>query len=323
LEEITTVPDEVKEKKSKIDKLKIGTIIATFVFFFSFMVFEEYKSYVNFSVSQKRLAIYAAIALVLNIAYAWKIKLIGELFPKKDKENRQEKIKNFQEFKKKLWKEVPLGMWLASLALVAVFSADIFASILDIPLLDKAQAMDSERVKVVTIHEAGHAYVNEELFKGTTSTLRIFRPKDIYLVGYLLGSSQANGLPAGVHFAPDRKIEFKKDIEDKIKVSLAGMAAERILGPKKETSMGGSGDMENIRKFVIEMVNNGLADVGPVHWDALSQDERNEIYKEIVQEQLKDTEDIIRKNSEKILRLAEELEKEKVLSGDEVRKIIE
>lgn len=173
------------------------------------------------------------------------------------------------------------------------------------------------------IHEAGHCVVNEELFPKTSTDVHLFGDIPTNTVLHYLGNNFAEQLPGGLHRASVRQ-DYKSDILKRIQVSYGGMLAEQYYGKKHELSMGASGDLDNVKKNVISMVNNGLILVEgiPVQWDILTDEQRNKLFIEVTGPLFEQTKPIIIRNKEKIEALADVLYKEKEVKGKKLRDIL-
>jgi len=191
----------------------------------------------------------------------------------------------------------------------------------DILSVNQYAPFSAEVVNEIAIHESGHCLVNEVEFPNTTKEIRIFDKDDATAVDIYLGSQLVKNIPGGQHSA-NIDVRVKADLYKRIKVALAGLASEELLSPQGEASLGASGDLKNVEDAVISLVNNGLSSMGPVQWDLLIPEQRENIYSEIVTPLNKETKEIILMNKEQILKLSVELKKRRVIKGPETRKIL-
>lgn len=58
---------------------------------------------------------------------------------------------------------------------------------------------------------------------------------------------------------------------------MAGLVAEELLSENGEAGYGAVADMENVKNYVVDLVNNGLTDQGPIRWEILSVEQQKYI----------------------------------------------
>lgn len=111
---------------------------------------------------------------------------------------------------------------------------------------------NEEERRRVAIHELGHAIMAEVARPGSVSQVSL-RPRGQAL-GYVRHQPQQ-----------ERYLYTRSFLEDQIKISLAGAAAEELFYGQRST--GSQGDFEQALQLVDTMVNAGLTDLGIVKTD--------------------------------------------------------
>jgi cell division protease FtsH len=175
---------------------------------------------------------------------------------------------------------------------------------------------DAEKLKVA-YHEAGHALV----------TYLLVPAKDVFKITII-----PRGPTGGVTWIPEREetfVEDKNSLVNGIKISLGSYAAERVkLGV---TTQGVGGDFAHAYRIAHDMVwkwgmgkSGILGNFYAVKGDFVSDTTKQQLdadVQDIMQTCLREAEDLIRKESAIIDRLAQELVKKEELNYDEIEAI--
>ena len=195
----------------------------------------------------------------------------------------------------------------------------------------KHRAMNKEEKHRVAVHESGHALVAMTVPTGQPVHKVSIIPRGIGALGYTLQ------LPVEEKF-----LSTREELEDQIAILLGGRVAEEtVLG---SISSGASNDLERATEIARNMVTRlGMSDqLGPLTWgrvhelqylSGVEQEERNyseetarlidEEVKQLVEQGHRRAREILSGRRERLDRLAAELEKKEVLSGEEVKAILD
>ncbi len=179
---------------------------------------------------------------------------------------------------------------------------------------------DDKELKFIAYHEAGHAYVNYLLdpvnLNGATIVKR----------GSSLGYSECSFDETANVITMDRAINL-------ICIALGGYVAVPFMTGVQVT--GASGDIEKAIKLIVELMNNGI--YGLEYSDITTNDERKfyspvpteqndkriDKASKLLQEYEKKTKDLIAGGKDQIEALATALLEKKILSGSEIKAVIE
>ncbi len=195
----------------------------------------------------------------------------------------------------------------------------------------KHRAMNKEEKHRVAVHESGHTLVAMTVPTGQPVHKVSIIPRGIGALGYTLQ------LPVEEKF-----LSTREELEDQIAILLGGRVAEEtVLG---SISSGASNDLERATEIARNMVTRlGMSDqLGPLTWgrvhelqylSGVEQEERNyseetarlidEEVKQLVEQGHRRAREILSGRRELLDRLAAELEKKEVLSGEEVKAILD
>jgi len=194
----------------------------------------------------------------------------------------------------------------------------------------KSRVMRAKEKKIIAYHESGHALVGNFLPNADPIHKVSIIPRGSAALGYTLQ------LPL-----EDRYLATKTELLDKLAVLLAGRASEQLIF--NEVSTGAQNDLIRVTHIVRKMVcEYGMSDkLGPVALGSGAEEvflgrdllkERNyseelayEVDKEIgriIQETYKRTYQILEKNKDKLIQLAEELEEKEVLEEEDIKRIL-
>lgn len=177
---------------------------------------------------------------------------------------------------------------------------------------------NSERLRQLAIHEAGHAIVTEELAPGTIKGIRIIEPWRARWFKFF-------GVDAGAAYVISTPLLDKDPTLDnarkEICMALGGLASNDVLMP--EVKYGGNrSDTQTVEDIVRKIIDNGISDAGPYTWDMLTETQRCEISQKIVSEEYERAKTIIEQKKGKMEALAQELSEKYYLSGQEAVQII-
>ncbi|WP_054949681.1 AAA family ATPase [Numidum massiliense] len=165
------------------------------------------------------------------------------------------------------------------------------------------EATKQERERVA-VHELGHALVSE-----------LVRPQSVSQValsprGKALGYVRQN--PAG-----DKYLYTKKDIENEIKVTLAGAVAEEMIYGNRST--GSRNDFEQANERTVLLIETGLSNLGIINKELANKDAMQEESSRILERLLRETRTLLEQHRELFSSALAILLREEVLSGDYFR----
>jgi len=194
----------------------------------------------------------------------------------------------------------------------------------------RSRVMRKKEKKIIAYHESGHTLVGNYLpFADPIHKVSVI-PRGSVALGYTLQ------LPL-----EDRYLATKSELMDKITVLLAGRASEEVMF--KEVSSGAQNDLKQATHLVRKMIcDYGMSDkLGPVtlgagnnevflgrdflkeknYSEELAFDIDKEIHR-IIQNSYDRAMKILGENKDKLIELAELLEKKEVLEKEEIEKIL-
>lgn len=162
----------------------------------------------------------------------------------------------------------------------------------------------AEELHRVAVHECGHALLAE-----------LVRPNSVAQISI---RSRGNALGYVRHYPKDDIYLYTREmLEDQIMVALAGaVAEEEILGSR---STGAAGDYEQALKLVENMLAAGMSNLGVTDVAHLSSEQRQEVTCQILRDLEQLTKAKISLHKAALLRIAEVLETEESLDGEELR----
>jgi cell division protease FtsH len=164
---------------------------------------------------------------------------------------------------------------------------------------------DADTKRRVAIHEAGHALVSAVTKPGSVRKATI------------IPRGQALGYVAPI--PKELQLSTHSDLIDRIAMILAGGVAERmILG---EHSIGVSGDVQQAKQIIEQMVDTGLLQEG--FSLTFSKGLKETKMQELFDDALEKSEMIINAHQNQFGRLVEELLKKETLEGSEVDEIVQ
>ncbi|WP_102263033.1 AAA family ATPase [Mesobacillus jeotgali] len=164
---------------------------------------------------------------------------------------------------------------------------------------------DADTKRRVAIHEAGHALVSAVTKPGSVRKATI------------IPRGQALGYVAPI--PKELQLSTHSDLIDRIAMILAGGVAERmILG---EHSIGVSGDVQQAKQIIEQMVDTGLLQEG--FSLTFSKGLKETKMQELFDDALEKSEMIINAHQDQFERLVDELLKKETLEGSEVDEIVQ
>lgn len=168
------------------------------------------------------------------------------------------------------------------------------------------EATKEEKVRVA-VHELGHALVAELMEPGSVSQVAL-TPR-----GQALGYVRH-------HPGEDRYLYTREQLENQIRVCLAGAAAEEFrLGNR---STGAKNDYEKANHYVRSMIECGLSDLGIVEPKFISNEVMHQAMTTILNRLYHETSQMIQHYAETFENGLNILLQEEVLHGDDFRKML-
>lgn len=159
----------------------------------------------------------------------------------------------------------------------------------------------------VAFHEAGHALISELVKPNSVSQVTITSRGNA--LGYVRQNQEE-----------DQLLYTAKELRNQIKVCLAGAIAEEIsLGNK---STGAGNDYQQAVKIAKTIINTGLSTLGILSFENISSEMLNSEIKKIISEEELIVQDLIKNNSQVLLRIAEILKEYEKVDGDQIREIL-
>ncbi|MTI81439.1 MAG: hypothetical protein FH758_11255 [Firmicutes bacterium] len=186
-------------------------------------------------------------------------------------------------------------------------------------LLLKPAPWSPEEIERIAVHEAGHALVREIEFPESTIKAEIISTNDINKANSWFSQPLPSGYVMGDNTS---RLPTKKDLNIKIRIYLAGIAAEKIVYSQEEQYISGSDDLQKVKDLVILQCNNGLTSAGVILWDVLSEKEQSYLYKEIVTPQYDQVEKLLHNHRDTLLLIADKLQQKRSLTGEEINNIV-
>ena len=138
---------------------------------------------------------------------------------------------------------------------------------------DRSAIAERDR-KVTAYHEAGHALIT-----------RLMVPENrVSRITIIPSTKGAGGF--SMNIPPDRMYYRKKDMENSIRIGLAGRAAEELIFGEKNITTGASNDLEKATETILNMVRRfGMnPKSGLLNYDVLYRNGMQQVQEEILQE---------------------------------------
>lgn len=162
----------------------------------------------------------------------------------------------------------------------------------------------AEELWRVAVHESGHAILAETV-----------RPNSVAQISI---RSRGNALGYVRHYPDDDLYLYTQEmLEDLIMVALAGaVAEEKIFGTR---STGNAGDYDQALNLVERMLYSGMSSLGILDVSRLTDEQRQEVTRDILGQLEMRTEKVIGSKREILLQVAEILQNEETVSGEALR----
>jgi cell division protease FtsH len=168
------------------------------------------------------------------------------------------------------------------------------------------EATQEERERVA-IHELGHAIISELVRPGSVSQVAL-SPR-----GQALGYVRQ-------HPGEDRYLYTRKQIEDQIKICLAGAAAEELIYGNRST--GARNDYQQANQYTRTLIETGLSDLGIIDPDWINKEKMQDESTRILNALQKETYDLLAQYRKLFDACLQVLLQEETLSGDQFRKMM-
>ena len=178
----------------------------------------------------------------------------------------------------------------------------------------KTKRINEKEKEIVAIHETGHLFANEIYKVNKTKKISIL-PRGTTL-GFVMHANEEED---------DKFLSSKEELLNRIKVCLAGRAAEKVFFG--DVTTGASNDLEKANGIVESMICHyglvdelGLSTFDPRNPVVLNfiQQYKNQILNECYNEVIK----MVQDNKEKMREFADILKVEEEMTGEEINKIL-
>jgi ATP-dependent Zn protease len=164
-----------------------------------------------------------------------------------------------------------------------------------------------EEKERVAVHELGHAIVAECVEPGSVAQV-VLAPR-----GQALGYVR--------HFpGEDRFLYTKRELENRIKICLAGAAAEQLILGNRST--GAQNDYDQAIRLVRTMVETGLSDLGIIDPEWVNKEKVHDEISRILSRLFDETTDLLIPYEQLFREGLHPLLLEESLSGDDFRKLL-
>jgi len=177
---------------------------------------------------------------------------------------------------------------------------------------DRSNISDTDR-RITAYHEAGHALVAKvEAPENTISKVTII-PSTKGFGGFC------------VNVPPDRMYSTKKDIETKVKIFLAGRAAEELIFGEDNITTGASGDIEQATSLIRDYVSKyGMSGrIGILNMDMLKEEGAVATEcKRVMEELYEQTKKLLEQKADLLKEIAETLLQQESLNEEELDGIV-
>jgi len=162
---------------------------------------------------------------------------------------------------------------------------------------DRSTIADIDR-RITAIHEAGHALIT-----------KLIAPENIVSRITIIPSTKGAG-GFSMNIPPDRMYFKKVDMENSIRIALAGRAAEEIIFGEENITTGASNDIERATEILLNMVRRfGMKQqTGLLNYDVLYRNGIRQVQNEWIEECKKTMDKLYSEVKEKLLEKKELLE---------------
>lgn len=162
-------------------------------------------------------------------------------------------------------------------------------------------------LKRVAVHEAGHAFISEEVRQGSVATLTI-TPRGQAL-GYMRQTPE-----------DDTYLYTRDFLENQIAIMLAGALAEEMLLGGRSTGAGN--DYLQATKAADQIINSGMSELGVIDPEILPKNLRYKTQKKILQAQEERVKNCLMNKKEQMSAVVELLLEKEKITGQKLRQII-
>jgi len=183
---------------------------------------------------------------------------------------------------------------------------------------DRSSISEIDR-KITAYHEAGHALIT-----------KLVAPENkVSKVTIIPSTKGAGGF--SMNIPPSRMYAKKKDMENNIKIMLAGRCAEEIIFGKDNITTGASNDLEKATEVLLDMVRRfGMTDSsGLLNYDVLYRNGIRQVQDNFLDEAKKNLDilyscvrSLLMENREQLEAIAMSLLKEETLDEDQLDQIL-
>ena len=183
---------------------------------------------------------------------------------------------------------------------------------------DRSSISEIDR-KITAYHEAGHALITKLVAPENKVSKVTIRPS----------TKGAGGF--SMNIPPSRMYAKKKDMENNIKIMLAGRCAEEIIFGKDNITTGASNDLEKATEVLLDMVRRfGMTDSsGLLNYDVLYRNGIRQVQDNFLDEAKKNLDilyscvrSLLMENREQLEAIAMSLLKEETLDEDQLDQIL-
>lgn len=183
---------------------------------------------------------------------------------------------------------------------------------------DRSSISEEDR-KITAFHEAGHALIT-----------RLLVPENrVTKVTIIPSTKGAGGFSMSI--PPDRMYYKKKDMENSIRIMLAGRGAEEVIFGQDNITTGAANDLERATEIILNMVRRfGMkSSSGLLNYDVLYRNGMQQLQSDILEEckmtlatLYEEVKDILIKNKNLLSAIAQSLLEKETLNEKDLDKII-
>lgn len=183
---------------------------------------------------------------------------------------------------------------------------------------DRSSISEEDR-KITAFHEAGHALIT-----------RLLVPENRVTKVTIIPSTKGAG-GFSMNIPPDRMYYKKKDMENSIRIMLAGRGAEEVIFGQDNITTGAANDLERATEIILNMVRRfGMkSSSGLLNYDVLYRNGMQQLQSDILEEckmtlatLYEEVKDILIKNKNLLSAIAQSLLEKETLNEKDLDKII-
>ena len=179
-------------------------------------------------------------------------------------------------------------------------------------------AISQKEKEITAYHEAGHGLIT-----------KLIAPENKVTKITIIPSTKGAG-GFSMNIPPDKMYQSKKDIIKNIKIALAGRASEELIFGENNITTGASNDIKRVTDMVISMLTvYGMdEDMGMLNYHSITNNQdvvNNEIVnksKKLVKDYYDETINILKKNNNKLNKIAKYLLDNETINEKELNKIV-